>query len=896
MKSYDPDNPEWYYGSQDIIKENVVFLVQMDLVEDSTFIFLYFGENRYNKNDNGRVAEFYDDFSSPYRKWNERIYGGVGDDIMYSIDSDNDDFIYIVGSKPVSGNLKNNFKQFDVNGYEYDHDAVADSDDPGWDINLGYSGRDSEPHSVFATGSGDDVSVYIVGYSEDAALVKEWFIRKYDQKGSFKWMKTYNTSHSSEANDVAYYNGYVYVVGYDDTGTGSGKNWKILKYTSDGGEPGFEDDSFGGNGPDVAYSVAVDTRSGYGDVYVVGSTFVDGQEDNWCIKKYDPNGDEITSGNWPIIYDSGDSQSDIALDVTVDENGDVYVCGYVTKSGGNKNWLIKKFKENGDEIGEDVNPDGQGPPEVPLDPEVEWPLEFDSGNNDDAAYAMVIDKKSKSSDWIFTDMGELIIRNADPLNDSIDAKPSFGEKGGLYALDEFGEPYVFHDKSTKWEYHHNRYEYIRYDDPDHDGIIAQPENYQEGSLYNLGGLYALDPDGIPYTFKDKNSNWKFDGEPTDEIILYDIYGGGDNANPRSVEGNKDIGGFYAMDDPETGDPQPFIFRDLNYIYVGGHSSDETGRKNWRIKKFAPGGTEVINNWDKEIPSSSGEGGSILSLAIDSRSYVYATGYDSNLKGNNDKDGLIKKFSSGGIETQATRVNPEIWSMSDVSDISYDNSIGLNIKPNSQHDYHIISKDYTIKLDSNLDNVYLIELQFNHKGRWYDELSRAKTGLLLSYQGPKVNYNIDENEIQDGVSSYIFSISDIISGEDHSVLSFDKYVNGVSADPIDESIPYLSSLGRSGEGIKIKCFMYKEEGTGNVVIKSYLFHPSTNAPYEVNITFSDLFQDSPFVTGRIGVMGIYRISGQTSDIDWIRVIKTVKDQPIITIGSLESKNIVSRTII
>lgn len=80
------------------------------------------------------------------------------------------------------------------------------------------------------------------------------------------------------------------------------------------------------------------------------------------------------------------------------------------------------------------------------------------------------------------------------------------------------------------------------------------------------------------------------------------------------------------------------------IYVAGVINDD-----WYVKKFNCNGVEDTSNWNKKLDGNNGLD-IAYSIAIDSNSNVFVSGFGENLKSSNSKaDWWIKKFSHDGIE-------------------------------------------------------------------------------------------------------------------------------------------------------------------------------------------------------------------------------------------------------
>jgi hypothetical protein len=351
----------WYTSSRDELMK-VVFYVQPALINavNDKKIYLYYGGSSMRSHKADNVAEFYDTFECIYGSWNQEIDGNLDDDEPWSlaISSDDQD-IYFAGCgtnlEKEDSELDWWIKKFHYYGGEY-------SERLDWDKSFDGSSGDDVAMSVAV----DDGSVYVVGYG--TGLVgsgSDWWIKKFDSSGNEiggQWEDMFfDGGDSAVAYSVAVdgSDGSVYVVGYKEV-SDEGKNWWIKKFDSNGDEDTANwNKGFDGGSDDVAMSVAVDD----GSVYVVGygTNLVDDDPasgKDWWIKKFDSDGTEIFSEEpnlgWNKKYD-GEGSDDIAQAVAVDDNGNVYVCGYGTNlefvnPKTKKDWWLKKFTSEGEEI------------------------------------------------------------------------------------------------------------------------------------------------------------------------------------------------------------------------------------------------------------------------------------------------------------------------------------------------------------------------------------------------------------------------------------------------------------------------------------------------------------------------------------------------------------------
>ncbi|UCE36359.1 MAG: PKD domain-containing protein [Thermoplasmata archaeon] len=93
------------------------------------------------------------------------------------------------------------------------------------------------------------------------------------------------------------------------------------------------------NGEDCANAMVVDSS---GNVHVAGYGYRGGTRD-YRIIKYDTDGNLI----WADYYNGPGNSYDIATDIAIDSSGNVHVTGYSVGSGGNADWYTIKRTPNG---------------------------------------------------------------------------------------------------------------------------------------------------------------------------------------------------------------------------------------------------------------------------------------------------------------------------------------------------------------------------------------------------------------------------------------------------------------------------------------------------------------------------------------------------------------------
>jgi|GEM_PF-2036955 len=240
--------------------------------------------------------------------------------------------VYVVGYETVTGQEENIWvRKYDRDGNEI-WTKTYNGADNGWDIGL----------DITVDGSGN---VYVIGTETVSGQGGNIWIRKYDGDGGELWTRTYNDADNDWDNgsDIAVDgNGNVYVVGYE-TVSGQGANAWVRKYDANGNALWTRTHNGPANSSDVGNGITVD---GSGNVYVAGYERVSGEESNVWVRKYDADGNVV----WTQTYNGVDNDRDIGLDVAVDGSGNVFVIGYETVTGQDKNIWIRKYDGDGNEI------------------------------------------------------------------------------------------------------------------------------------------------------------------------------------------------------------------------------------------------------------------------------------------------------------------------------------------------------------------------------------------------------------------------------------------------------------------------------------------------------------------------------------------------------------------
>jgi hypothetical protein len=149
----------------------------------------------------------------------------------------------------------------------------------------------------------------------------------YGLEGDEIWTRTHNGSANGEdygfgiTTDAS---GNVYVTGSEEV-SGQSRNIWVRKYNSAGTELWTR--TYNGEANSYDYGSGITTDAS-GNVYVIGSEYVTGQNSNIWVRKYNSAGTEL----WTRTYNGTANSNDYGQGITTDAEGNVYVTGaeYVT--------------------------------------------------------------------------------------------------------------------------------------------------------------------------------------------------------------------------------------------------------------------------------------------------------------------------------------------------------------------------------------------------------------------------------------------------------------------------------------------------------------------------------------------------------------------------------------
>lgn len=209
------------------------------------------------------------------------------------------------------------------NGADYTTVKYNEAGDKKWVKR--YNGPGNGDDRAVATAVDIKGNVYVTGSSTGSGTGSDYTTIKYNDDGDIKWIKRYNGPGNGDDQAIAIavdHDGNVYVTG---SGTGSGNNGDIttIKYDKNGNTKWVRSYNGPGNGADTPGSIAVDDD---GNVYVTGGSYGNGTVADYITIKYNKQGEQ----KWANRYNGPINGFDAAHALAVDDNGNVYVTGFIT--------------------------------------------------------------------------------------------------------------------------------------------------------------------------------------------------------------------------------------------------------------------------------------------------------------------------------------------------------------------------------------------------------------------------------------------------------------------------------------------------------------------------------------------------------------------------------------
>lgn len=235
-------------------------------------------------------------------KWVKRYDGpGAGLDRANAIAVDNAGNVYVTGESFDIGNLSDYATiKYDANGNQL------------WVARYNSPANSADEANALVVDAFDNV--YVTGTSFGSNGTWDIATVKYNSAGVQQWAARFEGPHFDEANDIALdANGSVYITGE------SSNEYLTVKYSAGGLQIWLA--FYDGGGADIANALVVDA---FGNVYITGGSRVNNNTfEDYATVKYNIHGQQ----QWVARYDGPAHLNDVATDIALDENDNVYVTG-----------------------------------------------------------------------------------------------------------------------------------------------------------------------------------------------------------------------------------------------------------------------------------------------------------------------------------------------------------------------------------------------------------------------------------------------------------------------------------------------------------------------------------------------------------------------------------------
>jgi hypothetical protein len=176
---------------------------------------------------------------------------------------------------------------------------------------------------AYAIAVDDSGYVYVTGKTNNPVTGDDWTTIKYYPAGDTAWIRNIANpgSYNERANAItAGPLGNLYLTGY--TMSSSAGDYYTVKYRPDGDTAWTRRYNGIGNGYDFAHWVEVDNDE---NVYVTGYSRAFNYQNDIATVKYDSSGNQL----WAALFNGAGNYNDKGHKVIADNNGYIYVAGYV---------------------------------------------------------------------------------------------------------------------------------------------------------------------------------------------------------------------------------------------------------------------------------------------------------------------------------------------------------------------------------------------------------------------------------------------------------------------------------------------------------------------------------------------------------------------------------------
>ncbi len=288
--------------------------------------------------------------SAEAQVWQEwvRSYNGSASqgDLAYAVAADPQGNILITGESEGIGTMTDcvtlKYSALGVLLWQARYDGPAGDDDRG-----------------FVVAADDSGNAYVAGASQGIGTGFDFFLAKYDPDGNLLWDARYDGFGGYDrVRAVAIHSDGGAVVAGESESAAADYDYATIRYNAAGEHLWTARYDGPGNGRDIPAALVLD---GQGNIYVTGGSAGSGTQQDWATLKYSPQG----LLQWAARFNTADDADDDAVDLAVDDSGNVYVAGIGEGYGTRQDIAVVKYNPQGQEIWSDHYNGPGGADDVP---------------------------------------------------------------------------------------------------------------------------------------------------------------------------------------------------------------------------------------------------------------------------------------------------------------------------------------------------------------------------------------------------------------------------------------------------------------------------------------------------------------------------------------------------
>jgi uncharacterized delta-60 repeat protein len=227
-------------------------------------------------------------------------------------------------------------------GFSYDYATIKYNSSGAQQWVARYNGPSDTCDQARAIGLDESLNVYVTGRSFDWATNNDIVTIKYNSQGDEQWVKRFNGSANND--DQAYAmavspQGNVYVGGYLYN-LGTYWDYCLIKYNAQGESIWVANYNGTGNSNDAIYALAMDSME---NCYVTGYSVGVTSDYDIVTIKYNPDGETV----WVARYDGPGHGFDQGFSIAINQAGEVWVTGTSTDTTNQRDFVTVHYNANG---------------------------------------------------------------------------------------------------------------------------------------------------------------------------------------------------------------------------------------------------------------------------------------------------------------------------------------------------------------------------------------------------------------------------------------------------------------------------------------------------------------------------------------------------------------------